>query len=147
MWRPVCLLLVSTLRPMPAGGARANFLYVAVTAAKPTEVHAIWRPHAGAVGDGYAQQAAVLDSRRYASLQDSMRRWQDTTVRDTTAVRTPVGFTVDMNDGPIVIEAVGDDSIHVEARLTPSRGPLVASWGRKFVVSADGVTPRVERHR
>ena len=136
MWRPVCLLLVSTLRPMPAGGARANFLYVAVTAAKPTAVHAIWRPH-----------AAVLDSRRYASLQDSMRRWQDTTVRDTTAVRTPVGFTVDMNDGPIVIEAVGDDSIHVEARLTPSRGPLVASWGRKFVVSADGVTPSVERHR
>jgi hypothetical protein len=147
MWRPICLLLVFAVRGTPAGTARANFLYITVTAKKAVEVHAIWRPYAGAIGDGDAQQNAVLNNRRFANVQDSTRRWRDTTVRDTIETHTPVGFTVDMNDGPIVIEALGDDSVRIEAQLTPARGATVGSWGHAFVVSADGVTPRVDRRR
>lgn len=147
MRRLLCLLLLSAGPLAPPSTPRANFLYITVSANHSTPVHAIWRPNVGAVGDGYAQQTALFDRERLPGAQDSMRRWRDPASRDTIAVQTPVGFTVDMTPGPIVIEAVGTDSIRVEAQLTPSRGPVVGSWGHVFVISADGVTPAVERRR
>jgi hypothetical protein len=145
MRRMLGLCFLAGMAPTPLGVGRANFLYITVTAGQATAVHAIWRPHAGAIGDGYAQQEAAFRARTVPNLQDSLRRWRDSTVRDTVVAETPVGFTVDMNEGPIVIEAAGRDSIRVAAQLTPARGSVVTAWGRALVVSADGMTPRVER--
>ena len=68
----------------------------------------------------------------------------DLSVRDTIVVRTPADFVIDMTGGPAFIEALGTDSIRVQAQLLPARGAIVARWGRRLVVTADGVQPSVE---
>jgi hypothetical protein len=125
----------------------ANFLRIAVTSATPGAARAIWRPYAGAVGSGNEQQNALQRRRPFWTNADSLRRWQDTTVRDTIRIETPAELIVDMTGGPITVEAVGVDSIQVRAQLTPSRGPVASIWGRSIVVSSDGVEPKTVRRR
>ena len=123
-----------------SGEPQANFLHVVVTATHPVTIHAIWRPFAGAVGaDGENQQAALR-----TRGPEGLRRSLDLSVRDTIVVRTPADFVIDMTGGPASIEALGADSIRVQAQLLPARGAIVARWGRQLVVTADGVQPSVE---
>ena len=122
------------------GEPKANFLHIVVTATHPVTIHAIWRPFAGAVGaDGENQQAALR-----TRGPEGLRRSLDLSVRDTIVVRTPADFVIDMTAGPAIIEALGTDSIRVQAQLLPGRGAIVARWGRRLVVTADGVQPSVE---
>lgn len=123
----------------------ANFLRITVTSPTPGAARAIWRPYAGAVGSGNEQQIALQRRRPFLANVDSLRRWQDTTVRDTIRIETPAELIVDMTGGPITVEAVGVDSICVRAQLAPSRGPVAFMWGRSIVVSSDGVEPKTVR--
>jgi len=134
-------IFIAVLTPMPR---HANFLWIRVTSHSHSAVRAIWRPYAGAVGSsGDAQQAAVRRRWAFRTSADSVRRWQDSAARDTITVQTPTEFVVDMSGGPIVVEALGRDSIRVEAQLTPMRGPDASAWGRAIVVSSDGREPKV----
>jgi hypothetical protein len=138
-------ILIAALIPVPP---HANFLLIRVTSKSPSTVRAIWRPYAGAIGArADAQQAALSRRWAYRANADSMRRWQDSSVRDTITAQTPTEFIVDMTGGPIVVEACGVDSIRVEAQLTPLRGPSASTWGRAIVVSSDGIEPKVVRRQ
>ena len=83
----------------------------------------------------------------FSSNPDSVRHWRDPAARDTIAMKTPTEFVVDMTGGPIVVESLGQDSVHVETQLTPRRGPIVAVWGHKLIIDSDGLAPRVDRRR
>jgi hypothetical protein len=122
-------------------------ILIAVAAPSVSEHRAGIRAPDGAVTSSGADQQAALRARRSITHPDSIRRWRDAAARDTTLVRAPAEFLVDMTAGPVVVEAVGRDSIRVEAQLSPRRGPIVASWGRALRIESDGVTPRVLRRR
>src|ERR1051325_5533642 len=125
----ICASLLAIFASDTRTEAQANFVHIAVTAAVPTSMHAIWRPYAGAISATGAEQQARLAWRRiFEANPDSVRHWQDETAKDTIRVTTPTEFVVDMTAGPVVIEALGSDSIRVEAQLTPRRGPLAGSW-------------------
>ena len=139
-------LLLAAVAPL-ASTYRANFLRVRVTAASAAAVRAIWRPYAGAVSSRGEDQQAALGARRRITHPDSARRWRDPAARDTVTVWTPAEFIVDMAAGPVVVEAVGRDSVRVEAHLSPRRGRAVAAWGQALRIESDGITPRVRRRR
>ena len=122
------------------GEPQANFVHIVVTATHPVAIHAIWRPFAGAVGSDFENQQAALRTR----APEGLRRSMDMSLRDTIVVRTPAHFVIDMTAGPTIIEAPGTDSIRVQAQLLPARGTIAARWGRKLVVTADGIQPSVE---
>lgn len=119
---------------------RANFLDVSVSAPRAVTVRAIWHPYQGAA-TFQEQQAAIL---RRPRDPDSLRRWRDPNALDTVTVRTPTGFVIDMNGGPVVIETTGD-SILVEAQLAPARGRRASAWGKKLIIESDGIAPNVTR--
>jgi hypothetical protein len=132
----------------PSGPARrANFVRVVVTAPPSAAVRAIWRPYAGAVTSNGEDQQGALRARSRVTHPDSLRRWRDPAARDTVVARAPAEFLVDMTAGPILVEAVGRDSIHVGVQLSPQRGPVAASWGRALQIESDGLAPRVLRRR
>ena len=146
--RPLTLAILIILTGWPnASPRRANFLHVTVTASRPTDARAVWRPYAGAVGAEINAQQDRLLSRRAITHPDSVRRWADPAARDTVPLRTPTEFVVDMTGGPVVVEVVGTDSVRIEAQLTPARGPVVSGWGRAFSISSDGLSPSLERWR
>ena len=119
---------------------QANFVHVVVTASHPVTIHAIWRPLAGAVGSDLENQQTAIRTRS----PEDLRRSMDLSLRDTIVARTPAHFVIDMTAGPTIIEARGSDSIRVQAQLLTARGMIAATWGRKLVVTADGIQPRVE---
>lgn len=127
-----------------SSAVRANFVQITVTAPSATPLRAIWRPYVAAVGGSGAQQRALQAMFHVPNPADSAKRWRDPDARDTVSVKTPTTFNVDMNGGPIVIEVTGGDSVFVAAELMQQRG-TASSWGRAFVVSADGRTVSVER--
>jgi hypothetical protein len=142
-------LLVATAASAWTTGSepRANFLHVWVTAQQGESVRAIWRPYAGAVASLGQDQQAALRARRQITHPDSLRRWADSTARDTIVVSAPAEFLVDMTGGAIVVESVGNDSLRVEAQQSPWRGPIVSAVGRSLLLDADGVKPEVRRRR
>jgi hypothetical protein len=126
---------------------RANFLRIVVDRPAHGRVRVIWRPYAGAAGDGYAQQSAVRGRGRFRANADSVARWADESARDSVVREIPAVFTVDMTGGPIVIESVTSDTVHVAVQLTPERGPRVRRWGRRLEVRSDGFAPGITRIR
>jgi hypothetical protein len=148
MVRILGAFLLATAATAAHAPRRANFVHISITASSTASVRAIWRPYAGAVGStGQEQQDALQRRRQFRNVPDSVRHWEDPAARDTIVLKTPTEVVVDMNGGPIVIELTAGDSVHVEAQLTPARGPVVASWGRAFIIESDGRTPYVERRR
>ena len=124
------------------GPLLANWVHVAVTAPRPVPIRAIWRPHAG--GRTFEeQQGAVRAAWALPGAADSARRWRDPSARDTIGAGTPAEFVIDMGGGPVVFEAMGEDSIHVEVQLRPARSQIVSAWGRALRVESDGMTPRI----
>ncbi len=142
----VVLLMLGTGATTRDTAVQANFVRIEVTAPQGATVRAIWKPFVGAVGGPGSQQAAILTTRQKAVHPDSMRRWRDPEARDTFVVKTPASFEVDMSGGPITIEVVGKDSVHVDAWQVPSSPPGVTAWGRKFEISSNGNGPRVKRN-
>jgi hypothetical protein len=140
-------MVLAVTVPTIAKTPRANFLNISVTAPQAVPVWAIWRPYAGALGDGREQQYRLRNRHHWTSNPDSVRRWQDPAARDTVRMTTPAEFTVDMMAGPIVVMSAGRDSVRVAAQLAPWRAPIVASWGHLFEISSDGITPQIDRRR
>lgn len=143
----VCAMVLAITVPLIAETRRANFLIITVTAQTPASVWAIWRPYAGAPGDGREQQSRLRTRHQWRANPDSVRRWQDPAGRDTVRLTTPAEFTVDMTAGPIRVVSPSGDSVRVSAQLAPRRGRLVIAWGRAFDIDSNGIEPRVERRR
>ena len=129
------------------GAARANFLHITVRSTQSDSVRIIWRPYAGALGPDAKEQQRRLINRQSITHPDSIRRWRDSTVRDTLRVATPAEMTVDMTGGPVVIETLTMGLVRVETQLTPERGPIVGVWGRAFRIDSDGLKPTIEQRR
>jgi hypothetical protein len=127
--------------------SRANFVRINVDGPARARIRAIWRPFAGAAGDGFAQQAALQRRWPFATNADSVARWGDERARDTVAHDVPVVFTVDMTGGPVIVESLTSDTVRVTVQLTPERGPRVETWGRTLRVESDGRAPSITRVR
>jgi len=141
----VLLLLLGTGTAASDSAVQANFVRIEVTAPASATVRAVWKPYVGAVGGPGSQQAAIRRMMAQPIPPDSLRRWRDPLARDTVVVKTPASFEVDMNGGPITIEVVGHDSVHVDAWQVPGSPPGVTAWGRAFEVSSEGHGPSVTR--
>lgn len=142
----LCLALALGVGPVSAP-SRANFVRINIDYPANERIRAIWRPYAGAAGDGFAQQAAVRRRGLFATNADSVARWRDERARDTVIHNIPVVFTVDMTAGPVLVESLTSDSVHVTIQLTPERGPRTETWGRKLQVGSDGRAPSITRVR
>lgn len=141
---PFGLIVMAGLLAGWRGDPDANFVHMHVTGAATDSVRAIWRPHAGVIGTTVRdQQAAVGRMRAVPNFADSARRWRDPDVRDTIVGSLPIDFVVDMNSGPVVVEALGDGSITIEAQLT-GRAFAEKASGRQLTVSADGTRVRIK---
>jgi hypothetical protein len=125
----------------------ANFVRINIDRPANGRVRMIWRPYAGAVGDGAAQQAALQRRSLFPPNADSVARWRDERARDTVVRGLPVTFTVDMSGGPVIVESLTTDSVRATVQLTPERGPLVETWGREMLIESDGRAPRITRVR
>jgi hypothetical protein len=146
--RVLCAALIAVVVPSNPPALRANFLHIQVAGSEGSSVQIIWKPHQGVIGRTVSdQQADVRAMHSVPNLADSMRRWRDSTVRDTVVVTLPTQLVVDMSGGAVLLTAVRADSIRVDAQLTPERGPRVVRNGKVIRVSADGQTPWVERRQ
>jgi hypothetical protein len=146
--RHACLCLALGLGIGTIGAPwRANFVRINVDRPANGRIRAIWRPYAGAAGDGFAQQAALQRRGLYAANADSVARWRDERARDTVVHDVPVVFTVDMTAGPVIVESLTSDTVRVTVQLTPERGPRAETWGRGLRVQSDGRAPIIMRVR
>lgn len=148
MSRIVLVALVFLSTSAGAAAEQANFVHVTIQAGEAGFARVIWKPHQGVVGTTVSdQQADVQRMHAVPNMADSMRRWRDSTVRDTTTLALPTQLVVDMGGGPIIIRGLGQDSVEVTAVLTSGRGKQPVVWGRSLIVSGDGQTARIEREQ
>ena len=143
------MAITSTSISDEAPAARANFVRVYLTAPDGAAAQVIWRPYAGAVGvDFGARQRRLMAASQWRSNPDSLRRWNDPTVRDTVPLRVPASLLVDMTGGPFLIEATGRDSILVKVeRVAPFKHPEVARWGHRLEIRSESIPPSIVRHQ
>jgi hypothetical protein len=125
-------ILLSATGSAHAPPPRAYFAHVTVTAPTAVPVRATWRPYAVSLGPDINEQQRRLRARARITHPDSLRRWRDTTARDTVHLVTPAEFTVDLAWGAVLLEALGPDSIEVATQLVPMGGRVAVERGRVF---------------